>query len=137
MILKVAEKAHEGLRRISRGKPHIRITKDDKWIKQHGTNQINTAMVDYSLLPSDWQTERTVGSQIALDAIFDAIEKDRPLDDDFIENTSNLLHAKWLERNSKRATDEQQSSYDALSEVEKEKDRVFVRSAIEVYQSTQ
>lgn len=137
MILKVAARVHEELRRINHGRQHVRITRDEIWIKKHGTNQIDTAAVDYSSLPSDWQTERRIGSQIALDAITDAVKKNQPLDEVFIERTSHLLHAKWLERNSKRATEEQQNPYEALTETEKEKDRVFVRSAVEAYKSAQ
>ncbi|MBU6500767.1 MAG: hypothetical protein KGJ89_04900 [Patescibacteria group bacterium] len=141
IIIKIAERVHECLRQIhnttGENRPNIRTTKDKSWIKNHGTDQIDTAATDYALLPSDWQAERKIGAEIALDAIIDHTKMGLPLDKNFIEQTSGILHAKWLERNSGRATIAQKNSYEILPESEKEKDRAFVLAAIAVHKSLQ
>ena len=47
-----------------------------------------------------------------------------------------MLCMKWLERNGSWAPAEQNKPYAELSEEEKEKDRVIIKKAIELYQSS-
>ena len=115
-----------------RQKPYIKETKDAAWVEVHGTNQVDLCATALDALPQDWYKERIAGSEIAVDALLDAEAKGRDLDANFIEEASELLHRKWLERNSTRASDIQKFDYAALPEVEKEKDRYFIVSAIEV-----
>ena len=135
MVAVVAYRAQKDFRRIyldsASGTRRIKTTKDETWVKKHGTDKVDMATLDYSELPLDWQTERKIGAQIAIDAALDAMGKGKTLDRDFIEATSELLHNKWLERNNARATETQLCSYNELPENEKEKDRFFARAAAE------
>ncbi len=133
MVEEVAEIVHEDLRRSYGNKPHIRATKDETWIKKYDTDQIDLGSFNYSQLPLDWQNERKTGAQIAVDAVLEAEKNNELLDNEFIERVSLALHFRWLDRNYNRATDTQKSSYAELSEKEKEKDRIFVRTAIKIY----
>ena len=136
----VADRAQKDFQRIyldpESGARRITTTRDEAWIKQHGTDRVDMAAFDYQDLPLDWQSEREIGAQIAADAALEAIRDGRPLDESFIEATSELLHNKWLEKNSARATEIEKSFYAELPENEKEKDRFFARAAVEVYEET-
>jgi hypothetical protein len=135
MVEDIASLAHEKFRKIylqdNNGK-RIKTTKDKDWAKQHGTDQSDLANLSYDELPSDWQNERRQGAKVALDAASEAVKNNKPLDEEFIEHASDLIHEDWLSRNMARAEDKHRYSYGQLSEDAKEKDRIFARSAIEV-----
>jgi hypothetical protein len=62
------------------------------------------------------------------------------LDKKFIEEASDVMHQKWLERNDwvfhpEYGNPEQAKDYKDLSEEEKEKDRVIIRKAIEEFRN--
>jgi hypothetical protein len=96
------------------------------------------AKFDYFELPSDWQKSRWLGAKTALDALLETIKAGKPLDNKFIEYASGVVHEEWLTRNREKAGEEDQykNSYEQLSEDGKEKDRIFVRAALEIYQKT-
>lgn len=136
MIDSVATAGHDqwlkGYRAENGDKPRIKTTKDQAWIVKNGTDQVNIA-VDYSLLPSDWQKENRLNAEVATDLVLDAASALAPLSDRFIETASSVVHDKWLERNSGWATEVQKLPYPELPEEEKEKDRFFVRAALDAY----
>ena len=138
MVEEIANLSHEKFRKIYRevnNGTRIKITKDKAWIKQHGTGQADLAKLDYFELPSDWRKERWSGAKIALDTLLDRVRSGKSLDENFVEYTSDIIHKEWLDRNLHSAEDEHKLSYDQLSEEAKEKDRVFIRSAIEIHKT--
>lgn len=137
LIRATAISAHEKLCAgyFAKSKPYIKETKDEEWIKSHDTNKVDLCKTNLDELPEDWLRERIVGSEIAIDAVLEASESSRPLNDRLIEEVAELLHRRWLERNEVRATEIQKFDYDALPESEKVKDRHFIVSAIEVFSS--
>jgi hypothetical protein len=68
-----------------------------------------------------------------VDQVLNAQTEGRALDNAFIEQAADAAHVSWLERNGSWAPAHQKLPYAELSEEEKEKDRVFVRRAIEAY----
>ena len=75
--------------------------------------------------------------EVAVNVVLEAVEQGRPLDDNFIEEASAVVHEKWLERNSwvldpNYGNPDLAKPYAELSEEEKEKDRAQVRKAIEI-----
>jgi hypothetical protein len=55
------------------------------------------------------------------------------ISNEMIEEMSNIVHEKWLERNwIEWSFENQRVSYENLSDEEKEKDRVQIKTAIEV-----
>lgn len=116
--------------------PRLKKTKDEAWMKEHGVDEIDIANTDYVNLPEDWKGENKISAEVAMGEVF----KNRNVINDanreaFIEGASNVMHEKWLERNGSWAPPEQKLPYAELSEEEKEKDRVIIRKAIEIYQS--
>jgi len=138
MIAEIAFLVHEKFRELYRKKNNgtrIKFTKDKNWIKKHGTDRADLAKLNYSEIPGEWQKSRWLGSKAALDELLDAIKTDKPLDKNFIEYASNSVHEEWLNRNRRNAEEEHKHSYKNLSEDVKEKDRIFVRAAMEIFES--
>lgn len=136
IIIDIANLSHnkflEIYRTLNNG-TRIKTTTDQDWIKRHDTDQADLAKMDYYELPKDWQKERWSGTKIAFDTLIQWTRFGKIIDDKFIEHASNIIHDEWLERNSHRAKDEHKLSYEQLSEEAKEKDRIFAKSAIEIY----
>ncbi|HNZ86719.1 MAG TPA: hypothetical protein PLD95_03835 [bacterium] len=116
--------------------PRWKSTNDKNWIAEHNTNEVDIANTVYDDLPSDWKGENEISAKVAIGEIYEAINNNQELDDNFIENASDVMHEKWLERNGSWAPAEQNKPYAELSEEEKEKDRVIIKKAIELYQSS-
>ena len=138
MIEAIASLSHERFRdiyrKVNKG-TRIKKTKDQKWIKQHKTNQADLAKLNYFELPEDWRMERWLGAKEALDILLERVRIGKSLDGKFVEYASKIIHKEWLERNIDRAKDEHKVSYEELSNEAKEKDRIFIRVAIELYSS--
>jgi len=125
----------------------IKGTKDQEWIKKHGTKEVDIANTDFAELPEDWQIENKASAFSAMEYIRRSITLDnRKLDDSFIEELSVAIHNRWrIRREFVDRYDENDPkwdwakplmvSYDKLPEEEKEKDRVIARKAVEVFQT--
>jgi hypothetical protein len=127
------EKFLEIYREVNDGS-RIKTTIDTDWIMMHGTDQADLAKLKYLELPRDWKKERWFCAKIALDTLLEAVKLGKPLDEEFIEYASDIIHEEWLPRNMKRAKDYHKLPYAELSEFQKEKDRIFARAAREIYQ---
>jgi len=115
--------------------PRARKTKDQAWSEKHGADEIDIANTDYANLPEDWKGENKISAEVSMEEIYKAIENGQELNEDFVEQASEVIHAKWLERNGSWAPAEQNKPYAELSEEEKEKDRVIIRKAVEIFNS--
>jgi len=115
--------------------PRMKNTKDLVWSEKHGTEEVDIANTDYANLPEDWKGENKISAEVAMEEIYKAVESGQELDTAFIENASDVMHVKWLERNGSWAPAEQNKPYAELSEEEKEKDRVIIRKGIEIYEA--
>ena len=117
--------------------PRVKKTKDEAWRAAHGgAEEVDIANTSFAELPTDWQGENRAAAEVAMDEVFRAVEGGRDLDDSFIEEASASVHDKWLERNGAWAPEDQKKPFGELAEEEKEKDRVQVRKAIDIYQSS-
>ena len=138
MVKRIANLSHEKFRKIYRevnNGTRIKTTKDDAWIKQHGTDQADLAKLNYFDLPNDWKKERWSGAKVAFDTLLERIKSGKSLDEKFIEYASGIIHKEWLDRNIHRTENEHKLPYDQLSEEAKQKDRIFIHSAIEIYKT--
>lgn len=115
--------------------PRTKTTKDETWASAHGTNEVDIANTSFADLPSDWQGENRAAAEVAMGELFRQVENGGLLDDSFVEQAAAAIHDKWLERNGSWAPAEQNKPFGELSEEEKEKDRVQVRKAIELYEA--
>lgn len=134
MILEVASAGHEDwlkeYRAQNGSKPRIKKTTDPAFLAR-GIKEVDIASLSYEGLPTDWQAENKAAAEVAVDCVLAAVDQDVALDEAFIETASAVQHEKWLERNGAWAPENQKLPYADLSEEEKEKDRFFVRRAIE------
>ena len=134
MIDMVASDAHDNWRAPRRiqgtneYEARTKKTNDAKWIVLHGTDQVDISNTAYPDLPSDWQAENRVSAEIAIREITAA----KKIDEQTVEMIASLIHDEWIKRNGGWATPELKGSYGELSEAEKEKDRFYVKRAIEL-----
>jgi len=137
MITDIAILVHEKFREIYREKNNgtrVKTTTDKEWIKKYGTDQADIAKLRYPEVSKDWKKSRWLGSKAAVDALSEAKKANKSLDEKFIEYASDIVHNEWLSRN-RNVEEEYKLPYKDLSEDAKEKDRIFVRAALEIYQS--
>ena len=114
--------------------PRLKNTTDKYWVNNNNTDEVDIANTSFSNLPLDWQEENIAASIVAMHEVITAYEKGISLDSAFIEEASEKVHIEWLVRNSEWAQENQKLPYAELSEEEKEKDRLQVLQAIEVFQ---
>ncbi len=138
LIELLASELHEewrNNRRLSDGSynPRIKKTTDSIWINRNDTAEVDIANTPFPELPADWQKENLEASRVAMGEVISAYENGIKLDSIFIEEASEQVHVEWLARNKEWAEEDQKLPYEQLSEDEKEKDRMQVRKAIEVF----
>jgi len=117
--------------------PRVKKTKDQEWVKNHGTEDVDIANTKYEDLPEDWKGENKISAEVTLNEVYKAKNGNEELNDKFVEKASAILHEKWLERNGAWAPAEQKLPYAELSEEEKEKDRVIIRKGLEIFNQKQ
>lgn len=120
----------------------------EKWFDESKVPQNTTelkrqdiANTDFKDLDPYWQYENKAAAEVAMNEVFKAAENGRALDEAFVEETSAVVHEKWLERNKwvydpNHGNPDLAKPYAELSEKEKEKDRAQVRKAIETFKSS-
>ncbi|MDF1498444.1 MAG: hypothetical protein P1P85_03795 [Patescibacteria group bacterium] len=116
--------------------PRVKKTKDEAWKTAHSAEEVDIANTSFAELPADWQGENRAAAEVAMNAVFQATESGRTLDESFVEEASATIHDKWLERNGEWAPAEQKKPFGELAEEEKEKDRTQVRKAIEIFETS-
>ncbi len=117
----------------------IKTTDDLLWIEKNGITELDIANTLYVDLPEDRKYENKASAEVAMKQIYQAIKDDKELDDTFVEESSAIVHKERLSRND-WVFDEKYGSpiltkdYVDLPEEEKEKDRVIVKMAIDLYE---
>jgi len=102
--------------------------------------EIDIANIDYSDLSNDWKYENKASAEVAIWELLKAVNKWVNINStDFIEEASDIIHTKWLERNDwvfdkEYWNPEQAKPYSELSEEEKDKDRDVIKKAISIYE---
>ncbi len=135
MVEALAAQAHEDWRNQWRQKngntPRIKDVKDQDWIETNGTDKVDIAATAYKDLPSDWQTENKQGAETAVDLVLDAVRRCQDLNTSFIEEAAAKIHTEWVKRNQWCKGTELDKPYEDLPDAEQEKDRIWIRRAIE------
>lgn len=138
IIQKVASTFHEEWRknRLQNDwtyKPMIEKSKDGIRNIAHWTDTVDIANTDFVDLPDNWKYENIEAAKVAVDLVYEKILNLENISNETIEEMSNIVHKKWLERNwIEWSFENQRVSYENLSEEEKEKDRIQIKTAIDV-----
>jgi len=101
----------------------------DKWRSTVSPEDVEDHInnIDFDELPDDWKNENISSAEISLGQVVLQVKNEGEFDNNFIESSAKVLHQKWLERNKENIP------YEVLTEKDKEKDRIFIKTAIEVY----
>jgi hypothetical protein len=79
--------------------PRVKSTKDEAWIADHGTNQVDIANSTYDELPSDWQAENGAAADVVVDVMNGADGAIDLTDPDVRSEVGQKIHDAWLSRN--------------------------------------
>jgi hypothetical protein len=130
-ILSVASELHNmwrgARRRLSDGTfdPRIKTINGVKY---------DIANLTFLELPKELQRSNFESAKNVCDSLDVAIRRGCELDEAFVEWASDELHENWIEHNKSWADESQLVAYIELSDEEKEKDRVIVLAALDVYE---
>jgi hypothetical protein len=114
-------------------KPMIEKSEDETRTKEHWTQAVDLANTDFEDLPNNWKHENIEAAKVAVDLVYEKILNLEKIATETIEKMSKIVHEKRLERNwIAWSFENQRVSYEDLSEEEKEKDRLQIKTAIEV-----
>ena len=71
-----------------------------------------------------------------MDLVYDKVVTSEEINSEMIEEMSQIVHEKWLERNGVQwSFENQRVAYQNLSEEEKAKDRIQIELAIQIVKS--
>ena len=120
--------------------PRMKKSKDEKWNKEHGTDEVDIANLTFEELPSNWQYENLEAARVAIAQVFDKVIGGGEISEEMIETMSSEVHEAWLKRNDwvydkEYGNPDQAKPYVDLSEEEKAKDRVQIQEAIQKVQA--
>lgn len=120
--------------------PRMKKSKDEKWNKEHGTDDVDIANLTFEELPSNWQYENLEAAKVAIAQVFDKVIGGGEISEEMIETMSSEVHEAWLKRNDwvydkEYGNPDQAKPYVDLSEEEKAKDRVQIQEAIQKVQA--
>jgi len=141
IIQEVASTFHEEWRknRLQKDwtyKPMIEKSKDEIRTKKHWTDTVDIANTNFEDLPDNWKYENIEAAKVAVDLVYEKILNLEKFSIETIEEMSDIVHEKRLERNWLAGSFENQRiSYKDLSEEEKEKDRLQIKIAMEIINS--
>ena len=141
IIQKVASVFHEKWRksRIQNGdkyQPMIEKSEDKKRNNIHWTDVVDIANTKFEDLPLNRKYENLQAAQVVVNLVYDKVVNWEIFNSEMIEEMSEVVHEKWLERNwIKWSLENQRVDYEKLSEKEKAKDRAQIETAIQIIKS--
>lgn len=111
----------------------IEKSEDEDRTKKHWTEIVDIANTKFEDLPSNRQHENLEAAKVVVDLVYEMIINWEEIIPEMIENMSNIVHIKWLERNwIEWSFENQRVAYEDLSEEEKAKDRIQIKLAIQI-----
>lgn len=141
IIEKIAWIFHENWRksRIDKNwvcKPIIEKSEDEARTKEHWTEMVDIANTKFEDLPSNRQYENIEAAKVTVELVYQKVINWEEISPEMIEKMSNIVHIRWLERNwIEWSLKNQRVNYEDLSEEEKEKDRIQIKTAIQIIKS--
>jgi len=126
-VAKLASALHEDWRKTrlqedGTFEPRIKPTKDEAWIAERGTDQVDIANSSYFELPADWQAENKAAAEVVVDVLAEANGQVDLSNEDHRDYVGTRIHDAWLSRNDWAAGGELDVPFAQLSPVEQAKD---------------
>ena len=116
-----------------RYRPMMEKSKDYEWNMGHWTDVVDIANTKFEDLPSNRRHENLEAAKVVVDLLYEKLLNWKEITRRMIEEMSEIIHNKWLERNWVAWSFEyQRVEYQQLSEEEKAKDRNQLLQAIEI-----
>ena len=137
IIQKVASIFHENRRRSKLQKDGtyesvLEKSSDENWTNRHWTKIVDIANTKFEDLPTNWKYENLQAAKVVVELVYEKIMAGKEITPEVVEEISKVVHTKWLERNWKEwSFENQRVPYEQLSEEEKEKDRAQIRAVIQ------
>ncbi|MGN1298934.1 MAG: hypothetical protein ACI4UE_03005 [Candidatus Scatovivens sp.] len=122
--------------------PRMKKTKDEKWIKSHGTNEVDIANCTFAELPEDWKKENLEAAKVAVNLVYGKVMTNQDITEDILQEMSSVVHDEWIKRNDWVLSPEYGDPvlarpYAELPESEQVKDTNQLRQAIEKVEAYQ
>lgn len=102
--------------------PRVKSTKDEAWIAEHGTDQVDIANTKYEDLPSDWQAENKAASEVIVRIMIERNGRINLEDAEQRIEIGSAIHEAWLVRNEWAKGGELDVPFDQLPPEEQAKD---------------
>ena len=114
----------------------IEKSEDEIWNIKHWTDVVDIANTKFEDLPSNRKYENFEAAKVAVDLVYEKTVNKEKIDSEMIEELSKIVHEKWLERNGRQwSFENQRVGYEELSKEEKAKDRIQIELAIQIIKS--
>ena len=114
--------------------PRIKGTKDEAWVADHGTDQVDIANTAFPELPTDWQAENLAAAEVVVDVLGEAngaVDLTNEVQRDYV---GGKIHDAWLSRNDWAAGGELDVPFAQPPPVEQAKDLDQMVIAQQVFQ---
>jgi len=102
--------------------PRVKATKDEAWVGEHGTDQVDIANSTYSDLPEDWKAENKAAAEVIVGIVNDEKGSIDIADPDVYDKVGETIHAAWLSRNEWAKGGDLDVPFSDLPQDEKDKD---------------
>ena len=141
IIQKVASVFHEKWRKSriqnsDKYQPMIEKSEDENRNVIHWTDLVDIANTKFEDLPSNRKYENLQAAKVVVNLVYDKVVNWEIFNSEMIEEMSEVVHEKWLERNwVEWSFENQRVEYKRLPEEEKTKDRVQIELAIQIIKS--
>jgi hypothetical protein len=113
--------------------PDIKVTLDNGWITQHGTDKVDIANVDFSDLPSDWQDENKAAAEVVVNILVNSNGVVNLSDSDTRSKVGDTIHTAWLFRHQSAKSGTLDVPFEQLPKSEQDKDIDQVTVAEELF----
>lgn len=111
----------------------IEKSDDKEWNIEHWTGVVDIANTKFEDLPSNRKYENLQAAKVAANLVYERVVNWENFNSEMIEEMSEVVHEKWLERNwVEWSFENQRVDYQNLSEEEKKKDRLQIEIAIQI-----
>lgn len=144
IVLQEAATGHTQWQEDRNHEPRVKVLIADeegnkKWINEGNEcpegftvqESVDIANTAFSDLPADWKKENLLVNEGVVDVLMDKLESREALNEGTVDDVAAFVHEQWLLRNPWAKAGDLDVPFSELSEEEQEKDRQYVRAAMQ------